>query len=116
MDNTIVDKGKEYYLEKIWRNNKTDKQIDNNGKLYPFPKEGSEIDWPGKEQFVTRLKFVEKILKNINKYKLYKNPKNCILKKSHNTVSKGYFVYQGVIWEDGLLPVSYTHLTLPTTR
>lgn len=36
-DNILIINNREYYLEKVWRKNKTDRSRDSKGKLFPFP-------------------------------------------------------------------------------
>jgi hypothetical protein len=99
MDNIILIGKTEYKLEKIWRESKNDNKRDFNGKLFPFPKEG--IKWGDIEQFLNRLKYVNKYMELIDKFKKYEKEKDCLICGEKNVATKRY-IFNNIIWEDSL--------------
>lgn len=112
MDNIMIIKNNIYNLEKVWRNYKTDYTYDSKGKLFPFPKKGTE--WNDIENFINILKSLTNYLDIKEKYILYSTSKNCLICNKKNITAKRYY-NMNVMWEDGLSHYIETHYIEPST-
>lgn len=101
-------------LESFWRSSLKSKTKDINNQLYPYPKEGKL--WTDKEQFLDKLKIVNKFLEGAKKFIKIKDKlehKNCLLCDEKN-ITKGYFLENNILWEEGLYHYIETHNIKPT--
>jgi hypothetical protein len=115
-DNTLIINNKEYKLEKVWRRNKNDKTLDAKGKLFPFPtinKSGGRA--PETQDIVHILHLLNAILDTKKKYVMYDQPRSCLL-CDKKKISTKYFMYEGYIWEDGLVHYIDTHNIQPSIQ
>lgn len=112
-DNTIIDGAKEYKLEKIWRSKKNDNSRDSRGELFPFP--SNQKPWSGNEIILNRIKNIDQVLDEKNRYDKYIVSKNCLLCDKKNVSTKKYR-YSGFMWEDGLVHYIDKHNIEPSTE
>jgi len=97
--NIIKDDNKFYKYESYWRSKKDKKVNDHNGKLLPYPIKKKHLY--NKEIILCKLKEVEMFLRRINRYKNYKNNKDCLICGQKN-ITSGIFTLNNIRWEDGL--------------
>ena len=95
--NIIIKNKKELYYICSWVD-KNDKSTDSKGKKFPIPLE--EDKWLYSEDFVKKLKNLEKILDNSNKFLKFENKKQCFL--CDKSYSFGTYKLDKYIWEDNL--------------
>ena len=113
-NNILIENNKEYKLEKIWRDNKSDKSVDSKGTLFPYPKENDKY-WPDKENILNRLNNFEIFLDNNKNIIPYENNKSCLLCDKKNVSTKNY-KYKNIIWEDGLIHYIDIHNIEPSIQ
>jgi hypothetical protein len=95
--NIIIRNNKELYYVCSWIN-KNDTSTDSKGKKFPIPEEG--IKWLYSEDFIKKIKILEKVLDNSKKFLKFENKKPCFLcNKSYST---GTYKLDKYIWEDNL--------------
>jgi hypothetical protein len=106
-DNTIVENGRDLFLEKVWRSSQTSKEKDSKGIRFPFPKVTNVVE-PDIKNVINRLTKLNLFLNTKKKYHEYDQPKDCLLcdKKS---ISKCRYIYKQFGWEDGLVHYIKTH-------
>jgi hypothetical protein len=95
--NTIIRNKKELYFICSWVD-KNDKSVDSKGKKFPVAEEYDY--WMYSEEFIKKLKTLENVLLNSNKFLKFENKKKCKLcDKSYGT---GTYKLDRYIWEDNL--------------
>ena len=112
-DNSLIENNKEYKLEKVWREKKTDYSRDSKGVLFPYPKE-NEGHWPDKHNILNRLKSIETFLETKKKVTSH-DPKDCLICGKDN-VSKKRYKFIDFIWEDSLTHYIDVHNIEPSTQ
>jgi len=93
--NIIIKNNKEYKLIGFWDYD----GFDSKGHKFMLPAQQDE--WNGKEYFLSQLVFVQKLLKEMDHYKLYDSKKDCIICDKKN-ITTGRYIWKKYIWEDGL--------------
>lgn len=112
--NVFVINNKTYYFESVWRKSKSDKSKDIDGRLLPYPQEGS--NWTNKNNFLKMLNKVTDFLDDNNKiFKKYKKNKNCLLCGKPNIGTKLY-KYSKYVWEDSLYHYVLEHNIEPSEK
>ena len=112
MDNTIIEDGKEYYLEKVWRRYKTDNKKDSKGNLFPYPKKGE--NGTNYKDIIDRIEFVNSLLLTKGNFTAYSEPMSCHICK-HKNIANGMFTYRNIKWEDSLIHYVTKHGIKPST-
>lgn len=107
--NEILLNGKIYKLVCVWRTSKSDTSKDIKGKIFPFPKK--ENSWSGQDQFVERLKHVQKFL-NPDKKKKKSDCVDCFL-CDKKCLSTERFQMGKYIWDGYLIHYIEKHNTKP---
>ena len=87
----IIKDSIEYYGEYIWRKSIKDKTVDEDGKKYPFPKEG--LVFGDKSKIVKILSLAEDIIKKIGPYEKYEKSISCKICGKKNI--DRYILYSG---------------------
>ena len=95
--NTIIKNSKELIFICSWVD-KDDKSKDSRNKSFPVPEEGKT--WLYSDEFVTKLRLLEDILKQSEKYLKFENKKKCFL--CNESYSYGTYKLNRYIWEDNL--------------
>lgn len=118
--NVKMKNNRKYYYESFWRKNKNDKELDFNGKSYPWPKINVN-KWSEEVQFTKRLQNVQYYLINNNNYLKNINTKNineivhidCILCDAKN-IFNGIYTMNNVSWRDDLIHYITVHNVKPS--
>lgn len=100
MNDILID-NKPYKLICIWRESKKDKNVDDKGKQFPYPKK--ELEWSGQLQLLEQLKLVQKyLIKSGKQIELDKDKvRECIICKKEE-VSTVRYILEKYIWDDSL--------------
>lgn len=106
--NIIIKNNKKLYFICNWVD-KNDNLKDSKGNKFPVPKEGEY--WIYSEQFVKKLKILEKILMKSEKFLPFENKKKC--KLCDNSYSTGTYKLDRYIWEDNLTHYIEVHNIKP---
>jgi hypothetical protein len=93
--NIIIKNNKEYKLIGFWDYD----GFDSKGHKFILPTQQDE--WNGEEYFLSQLVFVQKLLKEMDHYKVYDSKKDCILCDKKN-ITTGRYIWKKYLWEDGL--------------
>lgn len=110
--NFIKINNKTYNSQMIFREKYTDKTLDGDGNLFPFPKNGSF--WTMSEEFIKRLNTIQILIetkKHKNQFFFTKN-KNCILCDKKNIGTKMFYL-EKFIWEDSMIHYIQYHNIKP---
>lgn len=113
-ENTLIINNKEYKLEKIWRRKKNDTERDAKGELFPYPKQETK-SLPEMDDIIHRLHVMNTYLDAKKKYEQYDEPRDCLLCDKKN-VSKRRYMYESIMWEDGLIHYLYVHNIKPSIQ
>lgn len=113
-DNVLIENGKEYKLEKLWRSNKSNNTKDSKGSSFPYPKENSNY-WPDKQNILDRLDGLETYLKTKIKSSHYDHPYDCLICGERDVTTRRY-VLRDMVWEDGLSHYINVHNIEPSIQ
>jgi hypothetical protein len=113
MDNVLIMHEREYMLEKVWDDGSGNKTLDSKGKRFPQPVEG--VGWPDMRTFIGKLTNLNDYIDLKKKYKMYDQSRKCLICGAKNITTKWY-IYNGVIWEDGLLHYIEQHNIEPSVE
>lgn len=106
--NTIIKNNKELYFICSWVD-KNDRSVDSKGNKFPIPEEGEK--WLYSEEFIKKLKVLEKVLLDSGKFLKFEKIKECKLcDKSYST---GTYKLDRYVWEDNLTHYIEVHNIKP---
>lgn len=114
-ENTMIINNKEYKLEKIWRLRKNDTSVDAKGEVFPYPKQESANSLPEIGEIIHRLHVMNTYLDAKKRYEQYDEPRDCLLCDKKG-VSKRRYMYESIIWEDGLIHYMDVHNIKPSIQ
>lgn len=112
--NIIIKNGNEFFYESYWRLHKKPSLKDKDSFDFPFPYPfHNPLSWFNSNLFIKKLKLTELSLHS--HFNISQRPHHCLLCDAKH-ITSGFFLYNNIIWENGLYHYIHFHNIKPSEK